>query len=722
MGVCLMEQLMACGFSGVPVMAASTWFEWILQPASWSVILQVAGGLGFVIFVHELGHFLVAKACGVKCEKFFLGFDIGGLKLLSVQWGETEYGIGALPLGGYVKMLGQDDNPAAAAQEAKRAKTVLAAGDLPPEPVAGPHPAWDPRSYPAQSVPKRMAIISAGVIMNVIFAVLMAAGAFSLGVKELTCEVSSVRPGGAAWRVGLRSGDEITAIGSQQNPIFSDLQKGVTLGDLSKGVNFTIHRPLLDSTRTLTLHPDTDLGVPTVGVTSPFSLTLPKDLGKDLSDGLPGSAGKTVPPLAAGDTIQAINGVAVKSYAELIAELSKHIDAAATLTVQRAIPGGNPSEKAAAQSIVVQLPPQAARSTGLTMTALAVKAVQADSPAAAAGIQPGDMIVSVDGEPLGDPLTLDERLRDQVGSTITLTLARGMTEKQAAADPDSQADQKTIEVSLKPREVSWIEESRWPSSPVSVPTLGVALGVDSLVAFVAEESPAAAAGIKAGERVVRVRFETPAAIKQDKAADVGLEISKKSPSWPYIVSVLQQVPDGTKLQLVIESADGQQRDVSFEPVESSNQFVIDRGLIFEPLYTIVRSDSLWSALRQGGRKAFDDLSLVYRFLHKLTSNQISPRLLGGPIEIAKQAGKSAEEGFGRLLLFLTMLSANLAVVNFLPIPVLDGGHMVFLLYEWVRGKPPSEGVVTVLSYVGLALILTLMVFVFGLDLGLIPRR
>ena len=149
------------------------------------------------------------------------------------------------------------------------------------------------------------------------------------------------------------------------------------------------------------------------------------------------------------------------------------------------------------------------------MTALAVKAVQADSPAAAAGIQPGDMIVSVDGEPLGDPLTLDERLRDQVGSTITLTLARGMTEKQAAADPDSQADQKTIEVSLKPREVSWIEESRWPSSPVSVPTLGVALGVDSLVAFVAEESPAAAAGIKAGERVVRVRFETPAAIKQD---------------------------------------------------------------------------------------------------------------------------------------------------------------------------------------------------------------
>ena len=154
----------------VPLLGG-TWLEWFAQPANLWVVLQVAGGLGFVIFVHELGHFLVAKACGVKCEKFFLGFDVGGLKLASFKAGETEYGIGILPLGGYVKMLGQDDNPAAAASESQRAKL---SGDLPAEPVAGPHPAWDPRSYPAQSVPKRMAIISAGVIMNVIFAVLMA--------------------------------------------------------------------------------------------------------------------------------------------------------------------------------------------------------------------------------------------------------------------------------------------------------------------------------------------------------------------------------------------------------------------------------------------------------------------------------------------------------------------------------------------------------------------
>ena len=69
-----------------------------------------------------------------------------------------------------------------------------------------------------------------------------------------------------------------------------------------------------------------------------------------------------------------------------------------------------------------------------------------------------------------------------------------------------------------------------------------------------------------------------------------------------------------------------------------------------------------------------------------------------------------------------MLSANLAVVNFLPIPVLDGGHMVFLVYELVTGRTPSERVVIALSYLGLFMLLGLITFVFGLDLGFIPRR
>ena len=690
MGVCLMAV-------GTALMAAEAGLPWILRPASWGVILQVAGGLGFVIFVHELGHFLVAKACGVKCEKFYLGFDVGGLKLASFKWGETEYGIGALPLGGYVKMLGQDDNPAAAAREAQRARQAEFSGDLPPEPTSDPHPAWDPRSYPAQSVPKRMAIISAGVIMNVIFAVLMAALAFGLGVEEMTCEISSVRPGGAAWRAGLRTGDEITGIGGRKNPIFSDLRNGVTLGDVEKGVAFTIRRPSDGTAESVVLHPDTDLGVPTVGVTSPFSVTLPDDI----SPRLPGAAAEAQPPFAAGDTIRAVNGEAVDSYAKLIAALARTPSEPVSLTVQRSVDTTD-----AGSDLEIVLPPQPRRTLGIVMNAGAVQAVQAGSPAAAAGFRPGDRLVSFNGQPIEDVLALDAQLRHAVGEPVNIEVARD------GAEPATLA--------VVPREVTWIEEPRWPASPVAISALGLAVAVETTIAAVETGSPAEAAGVKPGEKVIRARFIEPGEAANPE--DAGLELSERSPSWPYCVAVLQQVAPGTRVQLVIEGADGLARDVELDPAAEVDRFVVDRGLVFKPVYKLVKAGSVGAALASGGRKAMEDLSLVYRFLGKLTSSQISPRLLGGPIEIAKQAGRSAEEGFSRLLLFLTMLSANLAVVNFLPIPVLDGGHMVFLLYELVRGKPPSENVVAALSYLGLALILTLMMFVFGLDLVLIPRR
>ena len=698
MGVCV---------NGGCIVAAATWMEWIAQPASWGVILQVAGGLGFVIFVHELGHFLVAKACGVKCEKFFLGFDIGGLKLASFKWGETEYGIGALPLGGYVKMLGQDDNPAAAAAEAQRARAegghaaqVLGSGDLPPEPTSDPHPAWDPRSYPAQSVPKRMAIISAGVIMNVIFAVLMASLAYGLGVKELTCAVSSVRTGGAAWRAGMRTGDEITAIAGRQDPIFSDLRHGVTVGDVAKGIDFTVYRPADQTSRTLLLKPDTDLGAPTIGVTSPFSLTLPADI----SAGLPGAAARAEPPLVGGDTIRSVDGVTVETYAELISELSRKRDQPVTLSVERK-PAGK-AGAAAAEMLAVVLPPQPRRTTGMIMTAGPVKAVQEGSPAAVAEIQPGDRILAIDGEPAGDPLSLDDRLALLAGTTVRLTLAH-----------DGEADR---EVTVVPREVTWRDdETTGLACPQSIPTLGLALVVDAVVAEVTADSPAAAAGIRPGDQIEEAKFIESEA--DDEPAQDGIPLADEA-NWPAVAAMLQRLPEEVRLQVRITPAVGESRDLTLTPGLAENSFVIDRGLVFEPVYRMVKAGSIAGAVRRGVRKAGEDLSLVYSFLGKLTSNAISPRLLGGPIEIAKQAGKSAEEGFGRLLLFLTMLSANLAVVNFLPIPVLDGGHMVFLLYELVRGKPPSENVVAGLSYLGLALILTLMMFVFGLDLGLIPRR
>jgi regulator of sigma E protease len=184
--------------------------------------------------------------------------------------------------------------------------------------------------------------------------------------------------------------------------------------------------------------------------------------------------------------------------------------------------------------------------------------------------------------------------------------------------------------------------------------------------------------------------------------------------------VMQQLAAGSKVEVTVENEAGS-RDVELEPAVEPGEFLADRGLVFEQVYRTERAATIGAALSRGFATAVEDLSMVYRFLQKLWSRQISARLLGGPMAILQQAGRSAEEGFSALLLFLTMLSANLADVNFLPIPVLDGGHMVFLIYEWVTGRPPSERVVIALSYLGLILILSLMLWVFGLDLGLVSR-
>jgi regulator of sigma E protease len=211
------------------LIAAADAFSWF-SPASWLAILKVVLGLGAVIFVHELGHFLVAKACGVKCEKFYLGFDafdirIGDFvlvprRLFHFQWGETEYGIGIIPLGGYVKMLGQDDNPANAARERERSmKLAEEQGDDSKDGESGADSAseapyeLDPRSYQAKSVPQRMAIISAGVIMNMIFAVIFAATAYMIGAPYEPCVIGNVLPGGPAWVEDVQPGSEVVQIG-----------------------------------------------------------------------------------------------------------------------------------------------------------------------------------------------------------------------------------------------------------------------------------------------------------------------------------------------------------------------------------------------------------------------------------------------------------------------------------------------------------------------------
>jgi regulator of sigma E protease len=140
---------------------------------------------------------------------------------------------------------------------------------------------------------------------------------------------------------------------------------------------------------------------------------------------------------------------------------------------------------------------------------------------------------------------------------------------------------------------------------------------------------------------------------------------------------------------------------------------VDRGFRrhLQVEYTIEKAGNLGQALVQGSRKTGRMITALYLQLRSLVTGRISAKQLGGPIALISQGSAFAGMGWWELMLFLGAMSLNLAVVNFLPIPVLDGGHMVFLIYEKLRGRPPSESVRVAATWMGLAMILSLLVFV-----------
>jgi regulator of sigma E protease len=721
------------------------------------IILKVAIGLGAVIFVHELGHFLVAKACGVKVEKFMVGFDIGGYK---VSWrrGETVYGIGILPLGGYVKMLGQDDDPAHIKEQMQKSQVDVHNANA--KPIKGPDGETyyvDRRSYLAKSVPQRMAIISAGVVMNVIFAFIFAVIAYGMGVPFIPAIVSEVVPGSPAWEANIRAGDEIEQIGNRAKPTFIQLKSSVTLSDLEKGIELRVRRAADGKVDSVLLKPQQLSGkLATIGISMPFSLTLfgePADGSEAARAKLVPAAGK-IPDgkakLLEGDEIIRIGDVAVKSYPEFSALLAQQPEKPLQLTVRRELKkddkasANNDDKPVETRELTFEVPPQHLNRFNFSMKMGPIVSVRPGSPAATAGIVVGDLIEQVDGKKLGqgsspaetwDAETLSDYLRRAAiaGRDVELIVKRA-----AIAGEDREA-----KIRVKPQLPTMMNmPGRAPGTPMASNEIGIAYRILNEVALVTPKSPAAAANIAPGDKTLKAKvtfpkvkdLPTPDPVEVEFVADepgwfgrLWLKIFGGAPTeperfdWPRLLDIVQFARPGTEIQLTVQRGDAERQTVTLEPVAADSAFIAARGLWFKPIERIRKADSFAEQVRYGWDETSDALSMVFTFLKKI-GGQVPVSALGGPVSIAKAAGYSAAEGIPTLLIFLTMLSANLAVLNLLPIPLLDGGHLVFLAYEGIRGRPANEKFVVAMHTVGFVFIVTLMLYVLALDLHIIPRN
>jgi regulator of sigma E protease len=712
------------GFSLIVVALAIGYVLWKFDSDGIWAIVKALLGLSFVIFIHELGHFLAAKWCDVNVTTFSIGFG-PAIPGCWFEWGETVYKLSLLPLGGYVQMVGQVD------------------GD-----EASDGSEDDPRSYRNKGVGQRMLIISAGVIMNAVLAFVCFIIVYMGPGKDRTAAVidtiDSISP---AFALGIRTEMEVEQIGDVLKPTFDSLRTVVVFSGHGDKVRFVGRRPNDPEPLVLDIEPrlEKDDTRPTIGV-------VPGQRPELAEKGLIGSgstgpfferspASQAQPPLMYGDVILATTDPDdptklkdlprdprnqqkdQQDFFKFQRRMTRLAGKEVTLRVRRAGEDGN--------TVEVKVPPAFHLTLGVRMQMGQVLAIREGSAAARAGIRTPDKVNKFDGDTIYkvevveadgktkvfDDKNLDperlpyqlqqwsERLRQAKSDgpkKVTLHLRRHRT----AGGPELENVKETLDW-----DDGWRFDRIVPlqaESPLAIPELGLAYQVKPVVAGVVpghQNNP-----LEAGDLIKHIEITT--LIGKDETTE---KLDLKN-NWANVGFWLYgRTAPVTQVKLTIQRAKETQT-VALVPAVDETWPLVDRGWIFMPDERRQKADNIVEAVSLGLRDTKNNMKEVLQTLYSMFSGRVSVKLLGGPITIAKTAYRIAGYDIWEFIFFMGMISINLAVINFLPIPVLDGGHMVFLFYEKIRGRQASEAVRVGATYAGLAVILSLMVFVIYLDL------
>ena len=701
-------------------------------------ILMLAFGFGFVIFWHELGHFLAAKWAKVKVEQFAVGFGqavVCWRKGLGFTWGtsheaflskvkshietkyagdrplnelvapteaqiataaqeigisETEYRLNWIPLGGYVKMMGQDD--------LKPGQTVS-----------------DPRSYNNKTIGQRMVIVSAGMVMNIILAAIGFMYIFTVGLDVPSPRIGSVVPGSPAMSAYTKSadgshhpaplqvGDTIMTLNGWDMPEFEKVKLHTLLLIAGETVPMTVKRAdgKIETVYVTPSKATAESEFPQVGVGEyPLLETPDKEPDGKEKDGKPapkaeGSELAEFTDLKPGDVIKAVNGTPVgkDDYNVLDKALQEHPGQDVKLSVES---DGKPK--------VILIKPHFMEHFGDTPLNFAgmelpvrIDMIQPGSPLLA-DAKPGDVITNVaDPSPSGGQIAYPTRLAattffnaaGEKGVTLKITLDRD-------GQPVGPFDAKPS-VKLASKRFGYnIILSSAEGTPV--------------VAGVLPDSPAKAAGVRPGSRLIAIN-----GTKVGSWFDVNNIMGQLKPDQPVKITATYA---GEKSDYTIKSLNQQQIDQI-----QSNRFVsyaVEPGLKLDMFPRKAPNHNLLIAAKMGAEETRDAILQVYQTVRSMSRGSISYKEVSGPVGILSAGYKIAERGTTRLVWFLAIISANLAVMNFLPIPIVDGGLFTFLIIEKLKGSPISQRTQGIAQAVGLVLLLSVFVFATYQDVARLP--
>ena len=302
--------------------------------------------------------------------------------------------------------------------------------------------------------------------------------------------------------------------------------------------------------------------------------------------------------------------------------------------------------------------------------------VQPNSIAAQAQIQPNMQIIAVDGEATPDWESINLQLATKIGSAqVTLTM-------------------KNFEDNVQ--QVKTLNLSGWGFNPEKESAFG-SLGikpvggiVEMKISKLIENSPAQKAGLKIGDRIFTSEGEPI--------------------EWETFVTNIQK---GDVLKLVIER-EGQTFPLELKPeLNDKDKWFVGIAPTFHEVAEKYRTElkyDMLEALQKGVEKTFQLVWVTVKVIGKLLSGDLSLTNLSGPISIAKGAGVSSQIGLVYYLSFMALISVNLGIMNLFPLPVLDGGHLVFLAAEGIMRKPLSEKIQEVSYRIGATLLLMLTLF------------
>lgn len=794
--------------------------------------LLLAIGFSLVIFVHELGHFLAAKWAGVRVERFAIGF---GKELVGFTRGETRYSLNFLPLGGYVKMLGQEDF------------VVDKSGELKVKD--------DPTSFTNKSVGKRMVIVTAGVVMNLIFAAVALTIVAMVGKYEAPAVVGDVLPDSPAGNAGLQTGDRIVAINGKPVETFLGIKAKVTLSDtdevlvldvirdgkpvipkpeikpefkeaakerqlgFAQGMGLRVMRSSLflnDEPSEDELHDNDKFALVIVDgkdvackglgqlqravnnarggpvevivrrPKDPKSLTLEQQLGADAdvasveqrvrvrakwsaTPSIPGDRSTNsllglVPRLTVllvtpeksldkagvkmGDVVRKAGSQLHPTFGQYKAIIEENDDNNVKLEVCR------PGESASGLSAHI------VRFCILHRETL-ISAARSDTDAA---IKLAGQLLDKSTVPPADRETLLGKLRSRDDAAGWRTWLEDVDVHEVTIVPKSpftlirSTPAPTLDAELVPIDeahlvvadvLDRIGDSTSPAKASGIPAGAVILSAGGqpvsawfelcevfrknagkqvpLTYRVGDEientmllvpnSVAASLDFPVGTRILKIGDESSITIKTDDEASKKVTL----PDWRAVAGLLRASIDKT-VNIDFVTPEGRRATGQYHVTPDGVDPWLHR-VYFLPgfaCYPLMEKNPVHNPITAAGvgfSRAYEwTMVTVLTIKHLIFTRQVSTEKIAGPVGIIHMGGQLAEAGIPSLLWFLGIISANLAVINFLPLPIVDGGLFVFLLLEKIRGEPVSIKTQVATQLVGIALIATLFILVTYQDI------